>query len=108
VILDISIDQGGCVETSRPTTHLDPTYVAEEIIHYCVPNMTAHVARTSTHALANVLAPMLVLMAETGVPAAISDDGALRKGVMTHAGHVMSPYVAESHGIKPKNIDDLV
>ena len=108
VILDISIDQGGCVETSRPTTHADPTYVAEGIIHYCVPNMTAHVARTATHALANVLAPILVLMAETGVAAAISDDGALRKGVMTHAGHVMSPYVAESHGVEHKDLDELI
>jgi alanine dehydrogenase len=108
VILDISIDQGGCVETSRPTTHMDPTYLSEGIIHYCVPNMTAHVARTATHALANVLAPMLVLMAETGVAAAISDDGTLRKGVMTHAGHVMSPHVAESHGIEAKDLDDLV
>lgn len=86
VILDISIDDGGCVETSRPTTHDQPTFVEEGVIHYCVPNMPGVVARTATHAFLNAAWPYILALANKGVEGAIADDAALRRGLVTHAG----------------------
>ncbi|HMS00221.1 MAG TPA: alanine dehydrogenase [Anaerolineales bacterium] len=86
VIIDVSIDQGGCFETSRPTTHDQPTFVDEGVMHYCVPNMPGVVARTATHAFVNAAMPYLIRMADDGIDAAIANDPALEKGVNTHRG----------------------
>jgi alanine dehydrogenase len=81
VFIDYSIDQGGCAETSRPTTHDNPTYVVENVIHYCVPNVTARVARTASHALTNAALPYLLEIGAHGVGKALEVDSALRRGV---------------------------
>lgn len=86
VILDISIDEGGCVETSRPTTHDHPTFVEESVIHYCVPNIPGIVARTATHAYINAAFPFILEIAEKGIQAAIDENPAIARGIETHAG----------------------
>lgn len=91
VIIDLSIDQGGCVETSRPTTHRDPTYVVEDILHYCVPNMTAVVARTATHAFNNAAWPYIQAIARHGLDAALQAKEELARGVNTRAGQIVNP-----------------
>jgi alanine dehydrogenase len=91
VILDIAIDQGGCVETSRPTTHQTPIFIAENIIHYCVPNMPGVLARTATHALGNAAWPFVQLITSIGVEAALSQNQPLARGVLTHTGRIVSP-----------------
>lgn len=88
VILDISIDDGGCVETSRPTTHDQPTYIEEGVIHCCVPNLPGVVARTATYAFLNAAWPYIHAIATHGVEAAIDSHPALRRGVVTHAGQM--------------------
>ena len=88
VIMDISIDEGGCVETSRPTTHEHPTFIEEGVIHYCVPNMPSVVARTSTHAFLNAAFPFIQEIANKGVDAAIADNPAIEKGVGTYHGEI--------------------
>ena len=94
VILDISIDQGGCVETSRPTTHADPVYIEEDVIHYCVPNMPGVVARTATHAYLNAAWPYIQQLANQGTEAAIEAVPALRHGLAVHRGQVTHPGLA--------------
>jgi alanine dehydrogenase len=89
VIIDVSIDQGGCFETSRPTTHEQPTYVDEGVTHYCVPNMPSAVARTATHAFVNAAIPYIIEIANKGVGAAISADPALAMGINTHDGKLV-------------------
>lgn len=86
VIIDMAIDQGGCVETSRPTTLSDPVFVEEGIIHYCVPNVPARVARTASHAWANAVLPYLLLMGEHGVDDALRRSFALRQGLVVRRG----------------------
>jgi alanine dehydrogenase len=88
VILDLSIDDGGCVETSRPTTHERPTYVEEGVIHYCVPNIPGVVARTATYGFLNAAWPYIQALANLGIEAAIASDAALRRGVVTHNGRM--------------------
>ena len=88
VIVDIAIDQGGCSETSRPTTHSDPTYVEEGVVHYCVTNMPGSVARTSTFALNNVTLPFTLMLADKGWQQALRDDPHLRAGLNVHEGKV--------------------
>jgi alanine dehydrogenase len=100
VVMDISIDQGGCVETSRPTTHRNPTFVEEDIIHYCVPNMTSIVARTATHAFNNAAWPFMRYLAEHGLDKTLAAMPPLVRGVATHAGHVVNPALAEHLGVK--------
>jgi len=97
VAVDIAIDQGGCFETSRPTTHSDPVYVEENVIHYCVANIPGAVARTSTLALTAATLPYLVRVAEHGVVGAARVDPALRLGLSTLAGKLVSEPVAEAH-----------
>ncbi len=99
VILDVAIDQGGCVETSRPTTHRDPTFVEEGIIHYCVPNMTSVVARTATHAFNNAMWPLMWEVARCGLDSALERLPALKRGVATHGGHVINPALAAHLGV---------
>jgi alanine dehydrogenase len=86
VIIDVSIDQGGCVETSRPTTHEHPTFIKEGVIHYCVPNIPGVVARTATYALANAALPYLLEIVNKGTEKAILDNPALERAINTHRG----------------------
>ena len=88
VIMDISIDEGGCVESSRPTTHDKPTYVDGGIIHYCVPNIPSIVARTATYAFLNAASPYILEIADKGVDEAIESNQALSRGVATYQGQL--------------------
>jgi alanine dehydrogenase len=99
VIVDISIDQGGCCETSRPTTHADPTYIDEGVIHYCVTNMPGAVARTSTFALNNATLPFTLALAGKGWRGAMADDPHLRAGLNVHAGRITHEAVARDLGL---------
>ncbi|MGH3030717.1 MAG: alanine dehydrogenase [Gaiellaceae bacterium] len=99
VIADVSIDQGGCFETSRPTTHSDPVYVVDGVTHYCVSNMPGAVPVTSTFALTNVTLPYVEAIAEHGVREAISRDPALARGVNVLDGKLTYEAVAEAHGL---------
>jgi alanine dehydrogenase len=98
VLVDVAIDQGGCFETSKPTTHAEPTYVVDGIIHYCVANMPGAVPQTSAAALNNATLPYGLMLAEKGLDAIRSDKG-LMAGLNVHKGHVTSKAVAESLGI---------
>ncbi len=98
VIVDVAIDQGGCCETSRPTTHAEPTYVVDGVVHYCVANMPGGVPRTSTFALNNVTLPHVLTLAEKGYKQALADDPHLRNGLNVHKGKVTQKEVAEDLG----------
>src|SRR2546421_1807091 len=100
VLVDIAIDQGGCAETSRPTTHLQPTYVEEGVTHYCVANMPSAYARTATQALTNVTYRYVELFADAGLDEACKKQPALIGGINTRAGKLTCRAVAESHGLK--------
>jgi alanine dehydrogenase len=108
VLVDISIDQGGCFETSHMTTHSNPTYVVDGIVHYCVGNMPGAVPRTSTYALTNVTLPYALAIAERGLEDAIRDDPALALGVNVYAGQVTNAGVAEAHGLDRVPLSSLV
>jgi alanine dehydrogenase len=99
VIIDVAIDQGGCVETSRPTTHSDPTYLEEGVLHYCVTNMPGAVGRTSTFALCNVTLPWVLVLARQGVPAALAASPSLASAANMVAGRVTNQAVAETFGL---------
>src|SRR6266481_5439147 len=99
VLVDISIDQGGCAETSRPTTHLDPVYVEEGVTHYCVANMPAAYARTATQALTNITGRYVELLADRGLEGACNKQPALLGGVNTRDGILTIQAVAEAHGL---------
>ncbi|MFN2488993.1 MAG: alanine dehydrogenase [Actinomycetota bacterium] len=99
VIVDISIDQGGCFETSHMTTHSDPTYVIGEVVHYCVGNMPGAVPHTSTYALTNATLPYVAALADQGVEASIAEDPALARGVNVYRGALVYEPVAEAHGL---------
>lgn len=96
VLVDVSIDQGGCAETSRPTTHSHPTYVVDGVVHYCVANMPGAVARTSTFAINNATRPFVLALADKGYRRALTDDVHLRNGLNVHAGAVTCRGVAEA------------
>jgi alanine dehydrogenase len=98
VIVDVAIDQGGCFETSRPTTHQDPTYVIDGVVHYCVANMPGGVARTSTFALTNATLPHVLALADKGCRQALIDDPNLREGLNVHRGQVTYQAVADALG----------
>ena len=98
VIVDVAIDQGGCFETSRPTTHADPTYVVDGVIHYCVANMPGAVPLTSSHALNNATLPFGLMLAARGLPA-ILENPHLRAGLNVHRGRITHPAVAASLGL---------
>ena len=100
VFVDISIDQGGCAETSRPTTHLDPVYVEEGVTHYCVANMPAAYARTATQALTNVTYRYVELLADFGLEGACKKQPTLIGGINTRDGRLTCKAVAEAHGLK--------
>ena len=98
VIVDVAIDQGGCAETSRPTTHADPTYVVSGVVHYCVTNMPGAVPRTSTQALNNVTLPYVLKLADLGPVEAIRSDPGLQNGMSVRRGHITEPAVADALG----------
>jgi alanine dehydrogenase len=100
VVIDVAIDQGGCFETSRPTTHANPTYIVDDIVHYCVTNMPGAVGRTSTYALTNVTLPYAMQLATKGPEKAVKDNPALREGVNIRAGKVTNAAVAETFGLE--------
>ena len=100
VIVDVAIDQGGCAETSKATTHDDPVYVVDDVIHYCVANMPGGVPKTSTHALNNVTLPFILQIANRGWRKALSENEHLRRGLNVHAGHVTYKAVADDLGYK--------
>jgi alanine dehydrogenase len=100
VIIDVAIDQGGCVETSKPTTHSKPIYIVDDIVHYCVTNMPGAVGRTSTYALTNVTLPYVLQLAKKGFPRAIAENAGLAQGVNIRAGKVTNDAVAETFGLE--------
>jgi alanine dehydrogenase len=104
VLVDISIDQGGCFETSRPTTHADPTFVVDGVIHYCVANMPGAVPRTSTLALTNATLPYVRALADLGWQAAFKRDPGLAAGLNVHAGEITHETVAKALGLKARPI----
>jgi alanine dehydrogenase len=108
VMVDVAIDQGGCFETSHATTHSDPTYIVDGVLHYCVSNMPAAVPHTSTFALNNATFPYLMALANLGLEAACEKSPALREGVNTYKGQVVYPAVAESQGKKWKELSAVV
>jgi alanine dehydrogenase len=99
VVADVAIDQGGCIETARPTTHSDPTYVEEGVVHYCVANIPGAVARTSTLALTSATLPYLIQIADKGIEGAAAEDESLAKGLSTLRGDLVSEPVAEAHDL---------
>jgi len=100
VVVDVSVDQGGCIETSHPTTHSNPTFLVNGVIHYCVANIPGAVPRTSTYALGNATLPYVIKLADMGVEPAIQADPSLAKGVNVYKGKVTYPAVAEAFGMK--------
>jgi len=100
VIIDVAIDQGGCIETSRPTTHANPTYIVDDVLHYCVTNMPGAVGRTSTHALTNVTLPYALQLANKGVDRACRENAGLAAGVNIRQGKVTNAAVAETFNLE--------
>ncbi len=98
LVIDVAIDEGGNVETSRPTTHRNPVFMEEGVMHYCVPNITSVVARTATHALSNALLPFLLEIADEGIASALDRDGTLARGVYTRDGHIVNKDLAAQRG----------
>lgn len=108
VVVDVSIDQGGCVETSRPTTLADPTFTAHGVLHYCVPNMTADIARTASRALASAALPYVTRLADLGVEEALRRDPGLARGVYLYQGRLVHSLVAEVLGLPAERLEDLL
>ena len=108
VIVDVCIDQGGCLETSRPTTHSDPVYLVEGVLHYCVSNMPAAVPHTSTFALTNATFPYLLELANQGLEQACRANPSIREGVNTYRGHITHSGVAESQGRPCRQLTELL
>ena len=108
VLVDISIDQGGCFESSRPTTHSNPTYPVHESVFYCVANMPGAVPHTSTYALTNVTLPYAVALADKGWRQALRDDRPLALGLNTHDGAVTYGPVAEAHAMESVTLDSVL
>ena len=107
-VVDIAIDQGGCFETSRPTTHADPIFVVDDVVHYCVTNMPGAVPRTSTYALNNATLPFVLALADKGWKRALADDAHLRHGLNVAAGKVTHPEVAAALGAAYVPADHLI
>jgi alanine dehydrogenase len=108
VIVDVAVDQGGCIETTHPTTHSNPTYYVEGVLHYCVANMPGAVPRTSTFALTNATLPYALKLANKGFIDAISSDAGLKEGVNTYAGHLTYEAVATAQGLPYTSLDEML
>jgi alanine dehydrogenase len=106
--VDVAIDQGGCIETARPTTHSDPSYVVDGVVHYCVTNMPAAVPNTSTLALTNATFPYLMKLAKLGAVGAIEEDAGLAAGVNTFHGALTCKPVAESQRREWQPVEELL
>jgi alanine dehydrogenase len=100
VIVDVGVDQGGCIETSRPTTHQEPTYVEDGVVHYCVANMPGAVGRTSTDALCHATQPYVLKLANHGIDALAAKDHAFATALNMQAGRLCNQAVAEAHGLR--------
>ena len=107
-MVDVAIDQGGCFETSHATTHTDPIYFVDNVLHYCVSNMPAAVPHTSTLALTNATAPYLLELANKGLERACREHPGLAAGVNTYGGHITYPAVAESQGRPWKDLHSVM
>jgi alanine dehydrogenase len=108
VLVDVAIDQGGCFETSKPTTHTDPIYYVDNVLHYCVSNMPAAVPHTSTYGLTNATFPYLLKLANKGVEKAVAESQAISEGVNTYKGFCTYPAVAESQSIPWRELKSLL
>ena len=108
VIVDVAIDQGGCAETSRATTHSDPTYIVDGVVHYCVANMPGAVARTSTFALSNVTTSFVLALADKSWRNALREDAHLRAGLNVHDGRVTHSAVAEAFGLPCEPVETIL
>ncbi|MBV8818191.1 MAG: alanine dehydrogenase [Acidobacteriaceae bacterium] len=108
VMVDVAIDQGGCFETSHATTHTDPIYFVDSVLHYCVSNMPAAVPHTSTYGLTNATSPYLMQLANKGLARACRESQAILEGVNTYQGHITYPAVAESQGRSWKDLSSLL
>jgi alanine dehydrogenase len=108
VIVDVAVDQGGCIETTHPTTHSNPTFYVEGVLHYCVANMPGAVPRTSTFALTNATLPYALKLANKGFLTAIAEDSGLKAGVNTYAGHCTYEAVASAQAIEYTSVDKLI
>ena len=108
VLVDIAIDQGGCFEDSRPTTHAAPTYRVHDSVFYCVANMPGAVPHTSTYALTNVTTPYALALADKGWQQALREDPALAKGLNVHAGRITYAAVAEAFGLPATAVADVL
>jgi alanine dehydrogenase len=108
VIVDVAVDQGGCIETSHPTTHSNPTFYVEGVLHYCVANMPGAVPRTSTFALTNATLPYALKLANKGFFQAIAGDAGLKEGINTYAGHCTYEAVASAQGIPYSPLESLL
>ncbi len=108
VIVDVAVDQGGCIETTHPTTHSNPTYYVEGVLHYCVANMPGAVPRTSTFALTNATLPYALKLANKGFFDAIQSDNGLKEGVNTYSGHCTYAAVASAQDIPFTPLDHLL
>ncbi|MBI3448428.1 MAG: alanine dehydrogenase [Acidobacteria bacterium] len=108
VIVDVAVDQGGCVETTRPTTHAEPVFEVDGVIHYCVANMPAAVPRTSTYALTNATLPYVLRLAKHGLEGALRSDASLRKGANVFKGKITCRAVAESQGRPSATVESLL
>jgi len=100
VIIDVAIDQGGCVATSKPTTHSEPTYMVDDVLHYCVTNMPGAVGRTSTYALCNVTLPWALEIANRGIDRAAKELRPIAKAINMMGGEITNRAVAETFGMK--------
>jgi alanine dehydrogenase len=108
VIVDVAVDQGGCIETTHPTTHSDPVFLVDGVLHYCVANMPGAVPRTSTYALSNATLPYVVKLAEMGTEAAVRADPALASGVNIYKGKITYPGVAKAFDLTHTPLDTLI
>ncbi len=99
VVVDVAVDQGGCFETTRPTTHAEPTYVIDDVVHYAVANMPGAVGRTSTYALCNATLPYVLFLANHGLSAAAHQNSNIVSAVNVHHGKVTHPAVADTFGL---------
>jgi alanine dehydrogenase len=108
VIVDVAVDQGGCIETTHPTSHSQPTFLVDGVLHYCVPNIPGAVPRTSTYGLSNATLPYAIKLANKGFDRAIKDDPVLAKGVNTYGGHITYRAVAEAFGMEYRDLSTLI
>jgi alanine dehydrogenase len=108
VIVDLSIDQGGTVETSRPTTPDDPVFIRHGVVHYCVPNMTSRIPRTASRALGNAVTPFILEICEKGARTALLENAGLRKGVYMYRGVMTNKAVAEVQGIEARPVEEVL